>query len=312
MKTQRLDPEPDVAKAKENALDFLKSRLQIAAMDAARGTHQPTETTVTGQTAAGEADDLVLNTQFEGNSAAWQHGETIIEFLRRLPVAEPATSRVGPWLWVGSKMVKKHRTGPESISAFENDAVPLLDALVQQRSIIEQQNSGKAVSTITRKMGPYRDQLQIDLLNTATKHGVTCGKWMLFPKSDDLPRAWRLVAEATADGKLGPTSKVGTYEPENITKGTLICVYTYDFSDIADVKRILCTLFDLSIVKGGMRIYYKCDAYTYLNISSENGYKLRASLYTSDEVLNDKVKYADGVISRLQKRGGAMEDFLTS
>lgn len=304
--------DPKTSRAKENPVDFLRSRPQIAAMNSEREARQAKASVVAKQSAAkeAEAEDLVLNTQFEGQSAAWQHHETVLDFLRRLPVDEPATARVGPWLWVGSQMVKQQWTRHGTLDTFLEECSPLLAASMKQRTIIEQENPGKAVGTITRKMSPYRDQLQIDLLNAATKNEVTFGKWMLFPKSEDLPHIWRLVAEATAEGKLGPTSKVGTYEPENLVKGTLICVYTHDFSDVPDVKRVLSTLFDLDIVKGGTRIHYKCDAYTYLNINPDNRYKLPASLYSSEEVLNDKVKYADGVILKSQKRSGRMEDFL--
>lgn len=256
------------------------------------------------------ADSTELETPLfdSGGSASWQQNETILEFLRRLPVADPATARVGPWLWVRCS----HDLQDWKWKGNAGVGEPLLQSLLNQRSIIEHQNPGKAVGTITRKMGPYRDQLEIDLLNAATKTKLTSGKWMLFPKSDDLPRVWRLVAEATAAGKLGPTSKVGTWEPDNLTQGTLICVYTYDFSDLADLKRVLRTLIENGITRQDARTYYKCDAYTHLNIMSDNPYKLRASLYSSEEVFGDKVKYKDGLILRLKTKNGGMESFLTS
>lgn len=312
-KLSSADPQPYSGEEKEDALNSLKSRPQILAINSAQD--RCPKATATSQQPVLEADTLVLNTNFEGHSAAWQHNETVLDFLRRLPVADPATARIGPWLWVGSHTVKQQwvrSEAAESIASLTENARPLFDTFMQQRSITECQNPEKAVGTITRKMGPYRDKLQVDLLNAATSARVTCGKWMIFPKPDDLPRVWRLVAEATSEGKLGPTSKVGTYEPENLTKGTLICVYTYDFSDLADVKRVLAALFDLNIIRGGSRIYYKCDAYTHLNISSNNEYKLPASLYSSEDVLHDKVKYTDGVILKLQKRKGAMDVFLSS
>lgn len=244
-------------------------------------------------------------------SSSWQQRETIPEFLRRLPVADPATARVGPWLWVRCSR-ELQAFNEEDLEAFMGAAEPLLGALIEQRSIIEQQNPGKAVGTITRKLGPYRLQLEVDLLNAAMKNGLTSGKWMLFPKSDDLPRVWRQVAEATAEGKLGPTSKVATWEPDHQTKGTLICVYTRDFSDVSDVKRVLSTLNDLNIVNKATAIYYKCDAYTHLGLFSDNQYKLRASLYSSEEVRNDTVKYKEGLISRVKVKKGAMESFLQS
>lgn len=247
-----------------------------------------------------------------GNSASWQQHETILEFLRRLPVADPATADVGPWLWVRCSRDLQDWMWEGELPTLEEAGMTLLENLLKQRSIIEQQNPGKAIGTITRKMGPYRDQLEVDLLNVATENKLTSGKWMLFPKSDDLPRVWRLVAEATAAGKLGPTSKVGTWEPDNLTKGTLICVYTYDFSDLVDLKRVLRAMIENDIIKQDARIYYKCDAYTHLNIMSDNPYKLRASLFSSAEVLDDKVKYKDGLIIRLKTKNGGMENFLTA
>ena len=89
-------------------------------------------------------------------------------------------------------------------------------------------------------------------------------------------------------------------------------MYTHDFSDLADVKRVLGNLNDLNIVNKAMKISYKCDAYTHLGIMSDNPYKLRASLYSSDEVRDGKVKYKDVVITRLKTKNGAMEEFLKS
>ena len=34
-------------------------------------------------------------------------------------------------------------------------------------------------------------------------------------------------------------------------------------------------------------IYYKCDAYTYLEINSGNEYKLKASMYSSKDLLKE-------------------------
>jgi hypothetical protein len=328
-KLQDVKPTPATEKEPVNPLEFLKSRPQIAKMNTMRMGTLPAEISQPSQpakAALGRVEELKptqsratssgnINVLVVRDSDSWEQGhETILEFLRRLPVADPATADVGPWLWVQCPRELRNFKPHKDLGAFIEVAGPLLDGLLKQRTIIEQQNPGKAVSTITRKMGPYRDQLQVNILNAATKHDLTSGKWMLFPKLDDLPRVWRQVAEATAEGKLGPTSKVGTWEDETtaMTKGTLICVYTRDFSDLADVKRVLGALHDLGIVNKGVTIYYKCDAYTHSNIMSGNSYKLQPSLWSSEEVRNDKVKYKDGLISRLKAKSGAMDEFLNS
>jgi uncharacterized membrane protein len=327
-KLQDVKPTPTAEKEPVNPLEFLKSRLQIASTNKKRAVAAPTPLPQLLQspaapklaeesqsTRSSKAKVSGKSTAIRAGSSSWeQQHETVLEFLRRLPVASPATADVGPWLWVQCPRELRSFKRNEDLEAFVEVAMPLLDGLSKQRTIIEQQNPDKAVGTITRKMGPYRDQLQVDILNAATKHDLTSGKWMLFPKFDDLPLVWRQVAEATADGQLGPTSKVGTWEDEitAMTKGTLICVFTRDFSDLADVKRVLGSLHDLGIANKGVTIYYKCDAYTHLSIMSGNSYKLQPSLWSSEEVRNDKVKYKDGLICRVKAKSGAIEEFLNS
>lgn len=321
-------PTPTSAKEPVNVLDFLKSRPQIAAMDTMRKSAQPAAVIAPLQSAKAvprlvEESKSVLPeatlfrnprmSAMDPDSDSWeQEHETVLEFLRRLPVADPDTARVGPWLWVRCARELQDFNNSEDLGEFLETTEPLLDGLLKQRQIIEQQNLGKAVGTITRKMGPYRDQLEVDLLSSATKHELTSGKWMIFTMADDIPLVWRQVAEATAAGKLGPTSKVGTWEPDNVTKPMLICVYTRDLSDLTDVKRVLSALNEFNIVNKAAKISYKCDAYTHLKIFSDNKYKLRASLYSSEEVRNDKVKYKEGVITRLKTKNGVMEEFLNS
>lgn len=110
---------------------------------------------------------------------------------------------------------------------------------------------------------------------------------MLFPNTIDLPRVWRLVVEGTIENRLGSGSKVATNNggPES----RLICVYTKDFRDTDDVLRVLQELDALGLVKQGSQgaIYYKSDAYTYLDIYGKNAseYGLQASLYSSQKML---------------------------
>lgn len=109
---------------------------------------------------------------------------------------------------------------------------------------------------------------------------------MLFPNDDQLTSTWRTVCEGVATDTLGTAAKVGVHDPLQPGKPRLICVYTRDFSDLVDVRRVLDELVDLGLCpREGNGIYYKCDAYTYLGIESNNVFKLRASLYSSREML---------------------------
>jgi len=310
-----LDPQSVKPAAKqENVLDFLKSRPQLADLRGASKSKSGFAKEGSRKLSSGATDpDLVPDNRFEGQRSAWQQNETVLEFLRRLPVDQPVTAAVGPWLWVGSPLYThswKAQDAKHEFPALMEQGETLFVNFAEQRAKIEKQNPGKPTATITRKLGPYRDVLEENILSTAVKTSVTSGKWMLFPLAQDLPRVWRTVAEATAAGRLGPMSKVGTYEPGNETKGTLICVYTYDFTDFDDVKRVLHELVELNLVGGQSRpIYYKCDAYTCLDLGSDNEYKIRASLYSSKDVLENEVQVRkDGVVARLSKKTRTMEN----
>lgn len=297
-----------------DAAGFLRSRPQIAALEKS---HVSTREKSGPVVKANEATDVLRNDIVGHNAASKQRNESIDEFLRRLPVAAPETAAVGPWLWVHSPRLEagqgKHHEGAD-IEGFVKVAFDLLHAFRKRRSSIEAANLSRKPATVTRKMGPYRDQLEEDLLSAAVQHSITCGKWMLFPDSTDLARFWRLVAEATSQGSLGPISKVGTPDPSGMKSSTLICVYTYNFTDVDDVRRVLNELLRLGLcTRDGKPVYYKCDAYTYLDITSDNSYKLRASLFSSVEILAKEAKMLkEGPVARLRKKNNTIDSFLAS
>ncbi|TKA80483.1 hypothetical protein B0A55_02312 [Friedmanniomyces simplex] len=281
-------------KPTENVLDFLKSRPQIAAM---HGGHikglNPAKAEPVRNLNGKQSTDLVEADDFsKGDPSAWQRSESIIDFLRRAPVADPATASLGPWLWVSNPKLPFLQVKQEQktdIATFKQGGARLLEAFMDVRAKYEKANESKLPGTITRYMRPYREQLEDDLLSLAVKTGTTCGKWILFPSEADVARVWRLVAEATSQGKLGHTSKVATHEP--LESYRVICVYTYNFADTDEVRNVLNGLLNLDLVsRDGKAIYYKCDAYTYLQINSENPYKIKASLYGSAEMLKGEVK----------------------
>ncbi|KAK5684328.1 hypothetical protein LTS10_004195 [Elasticomyces elasticus] len=311
-------PTPEVrSKPSENVLDFLNSRPQVAAMQGTHTKNLEPKRKEPPRTLKGKKDsDLVEAPDYhKGSASAWQRNETVVAYLRRMPIADPSTFSPDGWLWVSAPQQPyahlKHRAKTD-VDAFKEAAFPMLGKLLELRAKMEKALPDKSPATITRKMGPYRDTLEDDLLTLAVETRTTCGKWMLFPTEEDVARVWRLVAEGTAEGKLGPTSKVATYDPDSKTR--VICVYTYNFADTPDVRRVLDGLVDLNLVsRTDKAIYYKCDAYTYLDIMSDNDYKIKASLYGSKEMLDGEVKAKDeGPILRLLKRHGGVDAFLTS
>ena len=309
---RQLEPKAEPRQS-ENVLDFLKSRPQVVALQkAALSERKPVKKESTRTAGGEEAADLLENDRFVGDPSAWQKDETIDAFLKRAPVADPSTATLGPWLWVSSPKTswsqKKHQAKTD-VSAFKEGGLLLLEAFKVQKAKVESSKPDAAPGTITRQMRPYKEQLEDDLLTLAVKTATTCGKWLLFPAPESYAREWRLVAEATAEGKLGPTSKAATLDFGN--PSGLICIYTYDFTDTEDVRRVLEELVELGVCRPDAKpIYYKADIYTYLDIKSDNGYKIRASLYSSKEVLDGEAKATqDGPIARLKKRNKTIDSF---
>lgn len=244
--------------------------------------------------------DQTLYNRLEGIPTARQLDETVDEFLKRLP---PRTTFTGDWIWVTCPILKGKGKAAESRHAPELEVSPeqmmnraraLLSQFAAEKERLVSANPNSIQSTITRKLGPLRERLKEDILDLAVVSGVTNGKWMLFPKPEDVNRVWKLVAEAVVDGRLGDTAKVAPADPPNPFGAAqkqqashLICVYTRDFSDLDDVRRVLEELIELGLAPRAAdgAIYYKADAYTYLDIDSSNSYGLKASLYSSKDII---------------------------
>ncbi len=277
----------------------IQPRSRIEATQGGPGKHlQPARSDVSGNADHQPSVDLMAADDDEpkDHSSAWQSTESIVDFLRRAPIADQATASLGPWLWVSNPRPPRHQAKQEQnadVPTFKQGGARLLELFMEKRASVENAHEGRLPGVITRYMRPYRDQLEDDLLSLAVKTDTTCGKWMLFPSEANVARVWRLVAEATSEGKLGHTSKVATYQPSETSR--VICVYTYDFADTEDVRKVLNGLVELELVsRAGSAIYYKCDAYTYLHIKSENQYKIKASLYGSAEMLKGEAKSKQG------------------
>lgn len=172
------------------------------------------------------------------------------------------------------------RKGTELLQDYEEEAARLRAA--------HEKSGAKTTAGLTRKLNPLRKTLEQNIFAAAQETGVTSGKWMLFPSAEWVDSTWKKVVTAMDEGKLGSTAKVATDDGSGGAR--LICVYTDDFGDTEDVKRVLRGLADKELVNMESRpIYYKCDAYTHLDIKSNNDYGLKASMFSSRDVLSGKV-----------------------
>ena len=97
------------------------------------------------------------------------------------------------------------------------------------------------------------------------EHTVNGGKWLLFVLRDEIDGIWAAVERLMADGNLGSSAKVSTaMAAENRGSSAtgvqhVICVYTYDWRDEADVMRVRDALRSIGF---NQPIPYKADADT--------------------------------------------------
>lgn len=82
---------------------------------------------------------------------------------------------------------------------------------------------------------------------------------MLFCPPSVVDELWEVVARATANNELGVAAKVAPRsELDDSKRDRPICIYTSDFSDKADVGRVLQRMRELRIADSSRRnIYYK-------------------------------------------------------
>jgi len=220
----------------------------------------------------------VLRNPYESQAEAKQLDESINVFVHRLPPSSSTWEDVGPWIWVGNPHVQ-HRPVREDLTELMKRGSRLLDEFAAFKI---------AAGKRSRAVKPARERLEKALQEVAVKTGVVSGKWMLFPVLEKLDWMWRAVVEDVIDNRLGTSAKVATGGSDRDPNVRLICVYTRDFSDTKDVRRVLERLVEMGLVKsdGDSRgIYYKYDAYTHLGIESGNEWQLKASLYGSKDML---------------------------
>lgn len=91
------------------------------------------------------------------------------------------------------------------------------------------------------------------------EHSSRGGKWLIFVSSYNLAKVWTKIKIAVEEGRLGDMAKAtgamrNSHSQNSNTK--VICVYTYDWEDTQDVKRIREELRKIGIIR---KISYKTD-----------------------------------------------------
>ncbi|MCJ1462783.1 hypothetical protein MMC07_001386 [Pseudocyphellaria aurata] len=216
-----------------------------------------------------------LYNRHEGDPSGRQLSESIPEFLTRLPPSTTLASAMGPWIWIANPY-SDARPLQQDLAGLMDDGTRLLDdcgATMVEKEVALQ---GRPQSLVARQLTAVRKTATDGILAAACIRGVTSGKWMLFPMPRDVNAVWRVVADATASGQLGSGAKVATKsateeeEDRQSRAGTgrprVVCEYTRDFADEADVQRVVRKLDQLGLVRQtgpsgeGRGIHYKCGA----------------------------------------------------
>lgn len=110
----------------------------------------------------------------------------------------------------------------------------------------------------------------------ARDSGLVIGKWLLYERGEVINKNWNMIAGSTLKGELGIDAKVSTAGQVDTSKEYVVCVYTRNYLDTVDVKRVRQRLRELGYTQ---RLYYKPDLYTYLNIYHKTFPSVRASRY---------------------------------
>lgn len=93
---------------------------------------------------------------------------------------------------------------------------------------------------------------------------IAAGKWLLYRAPEAIDDLWPQLKESVQAGRLGISMKASTPVTGVQEAAGLICVYTKDWRDIADIRRVVAGLRALGITD---RLYYKADAQTLIGIS---------------------------------------------
>lgn len=102
------------------------------------------------------------------------------------------------------------------------------------------------------------------------EHTSRGGKWLIFVGSHNGLSVWNKIKNAIEEGSLGSFAKASRAKQCSRGKSPngVICIYIYDWTDRADVKRIREELRKIGIVR---KISYKTDEDTERGIYRTTG-----------------------------------------
>lgn len=192
-----------------------------------------------------------LHNAYEGEPGAYQVTESVDEFLSRLPPSSTRRTSGLDWIRIWNPYLPPGE--PQLVRALRHAAAERLE--ITAKFIVATKASGMTPAKISKELDSEREEVVDDLRHLAVMCKIISGKWMLFVNRQNVDEVWRRVVRATANNELGIAAKVDLADGDD---QRLICVYTKDFRDTADITRVLLKLRSLELIRaGGKQIYYK-------------------------------------------------------
>ena len=127
---------------------------------------------------------------------------------------------------------------------------------------MESPKAAKSVSSTGPRPSSFTDDHYIHAKGPEPAEGTPRqpGKWMMFVSRSRVDTLWDAIRHAVERGRLGHAAKVSTALPDPLSpdpKKHMICVYTVNENDPADVRRVRDALRGLGVT---WKIPYKSDA----------------------------------------------------
>eukprot|EP00756_Hemistasia_phaeocysticola_P038358 Hpha_TRINITY_DN16753_c3_g1::TRINITY_DN16753_c3_g1_i1::g.77742::m.77742 len=160
-------------------------------------------------------------------------GETVPAFLQRLPPSQTSPSVVQ---WICARRKDEKWSPPE---------VP---AKLQERFDVIFSSSNLAEDDEQKR----KDLTIVKLARLLEQEDVVGGKWAWQVDRDDVDTQWEQIMDGMYAGDLGDMVQVSTAAPTSDVHA--ICVHTPDFTDSADVARVVKSIRRLGV---STRLFYK-------------------------------------------------------
>lgn len=163
----------------------------------------------------------------------------------------------------------------KGVAVSREDENPLHGARKQRQRERAKPYAERAPSSVTETAWIYAERMT----GPYPPATLRSGKWLIFVPVREVDQVWATIKAATEAGRLGGCAKVATAKPRATAKdpnARVICVYTYDGSDEADVRRVREVLRELGITR---RIPYKADQDTLDGTYGVNGHTRIGKFY---------------------------------